>query len=576
MRDTQQRRCLLTTMAKCSVAFLSVAVRRNGRSAVPAYVQAFTTTTKTHHRASPRVSFGVSTSTPTRLFSASDDDTPNPPPGLSSLVNGRISRTTMSSNSNSLDAKTLTENLPLVLSHLLSRRASPETIISAERIATLNAERVVLINDKNNALQERKVQSTTVGNIMKATKGGTDGSEEQMSELEGAKAASTAAGELADELEGKLAVIEGEQNGLLAALPNLLDDVVPDGSDESENALVMEWGDVTALPTKLEWGEGFTPAWHDDLAVGLNGWMADEAVAMSGARFSALKGNIARLERALSSFFLDTHVDAHGYTEAAVPLVVSRSSLEGTSQLPKFEDDLFKITPESHTCNGEDAFLIPTAEVPLTNLHRDSILEESELPLKYCALTPCFRAEAGSYGRDTRGLIRSHQFYKVEMVQIVTPSQSAQAHEELTQHAQNCLEALELPYRKVRLCSGDIGFGACHCYDLEVWLPGEGQYREISSCSNTGDFQARRMGLRYRPSPVADKQEEEVKDKGKGKKKKAKKIKPELCHTLNGSGLAVGRALVAVLENYQTPNGSVVVPKVLQPYMGGLEILTPE
>eukprot|EP00592_Proboscia_alata_P025788 CAMPEP_0194445226 /NCGR_PEP_ID=MMETSP0176-20130528/127737_1 /TAXON_ID=216777 /ORGANISM="Proboscia alata, Strain PI-D3" /LENGTH=533 /DNA_ID=CAMNT_0039271749 /DNA_START=223 /DNA_END=1819 /DNA_ORIENTATION=+ len=533
----------------------------------------------------------------------------------------------MSSNSNSLDAKTLTENLPLVLSHLLSRRASPETIISAERIATLNAERVVLINDKNNALQERKVQSTTVGNIMKATKGGTDGSEEQMSELEGAKAASTAAGELADELEGKLSVIEGEQNGLLAALPNLLDDVVPDGSDESENALVMEWGDVKALPTKLEWGDDFEPSWHDDLAVGLNGWMADEAVAMSGARFSALKGNIARLERALSSFFLDTHVDAHGYTEAAVPLVVSRSSLEGTSQLPKFEDDLFKITPESHTCNGEDAFLIPTAEVPLTNLHRDSILEESELPpvdshgyteaavplvvsrsslegtsqlpkfeddlfkitpeshtcngedafliptaevpltnlhrdsileeselpLKYCALTPCFRAEAGSYGRDTRGLIRSHQFYKVEMVQIVTPATSAQAHEELTQHAQNCLEALELPYRKVRLCSGDIGFGACHCYDLEVWLPGEGQYREISSCSNTGDFQARRMGLRYRPSPVADKQEEEVKDKGKGKKKKAKKIKPELCHTLNGSGLAVGRALVAVLENYQTP-----------------------
>eukprot|EP00985_Skeletonema_marinoi_P027520 scaffold22747_cov76-Skeletonema_marinoi.AAC.1 len=228
--------------------------------------------------------------------------------------------------------------------------------------------------------------------------------------------------------------------------------------------------------------------------------------------------------------------------------------------------------PESHTCNGEDAFLIPTAEVPLTNMHAGAILEESELPISYCALTPCFRAEAGSYGRDTRGLIRTHQFYKVEMVKITTAETSADEHEKLTRHAQECLEELKIPYKKMRLCSGDVGFSAQHCYDLEAWLPSTGEYREISSCSNTGDFQARRMALRYRPAPVADTNADEP-NKGGKKKKKAKKPKPVLCHTINGSGLAVGRTLVAVLENYQTPDGDVVVPEVLRPYMGGLEIL---
>lgn len=240
----------------------------------------------------------------------------------------------------------------------------------------------------------------------------------------------------------------------------------------------------------------------------------------------------------------------------------NRSSLEGTSQLPKFEEDLFKITSESHTCNGEDAFLLPTAEVPLTNMHRDSILEEADLPISYVALTPCFRAEAGSYGRDTRGLVRTHQFEKVELVKITTPETSDAEHEKLTLHAQKCLEALKIPYRKIRLCSGDIGFSARHCYDLEAWLPGQQQYREISSCSNTGEFQARRMGLRYRPAasdPPADQ------PKG-GKKKKAKKPKPQFCHTINGSGLAIGRTLVAVLENYQMPDGSVMVPEALRPY----------
>lgn len=267
-------------------------------------------------------------------------------------------------------------------------------------------------------------------------------------------------------------------------------------------------------------------------------------------------------------FFLDLHTEKHGYTEVSVPYIVGRSALEGTSQLPKFQEDLFAITPESHTCNGEDAFLIPTAEVPVTNLHADSILEAKDLPLSYVAWTPCFRAEAGSSGRDTKGLIRTHQFQKVELVKITTAESSDEEHELLTSHAEACLQALELPYRKVRLCSGDIGFSARHCYDLEVWLPGAGEYREISSCSNTGDFQARRMALRYRPEPPSAPEE----DDGK-KKTKPKKTKPELCHTINGSGLAVGRTLVAVLENYQRPDGSVVVPEVLRPYMGGVEVI---
>jgi seryl-tRNA synthetase len=296
---------------------------------------------------------------------------------------------------------------------------------------------------------------------------------------------------------------------------------------------------------------------------------------MSGARFVALSGPVARLERAISSFFLDLHASPeHGYTEVSPPLVVSRSALEGTSQLPKFEDDLFRIDGSSHSCNGEDAFLIPTAEVPLTNMHRGALLDEDELPISYVALTPCFRAEAGSYGRDTRGLIRTHQFAKVELVKITTGRASDEEHEALTRHAERCLELLELPYRKVRLCSGDIGFSARLCYDLEVWLPGQGVYKEISSCSNTGDFQARRMGLRYRPKEEEEGEDQESSPaKGGNKKKKKKKVKPEFCHTINGSGLAVGRTLVAILENYQLPGGGIAVPKVLQPYMGGLEVL---
>ena len=476
------------------------------------------------------------------------------------LVNNRISIGSLTS----LDSRAIIDNLDLVLSHLTSRRASDETLDAARRIASRNDERVSLIQTKDAALQTRNEQSAKIGMLMRDP-------EKDESLIEEAKRLSNQAAEEASVAEEKLAALEDEVSILLAGIPNLLDDAVPDGNNDDDNEEVERWGDIAALPKKLGWPEdgSFDPLWHDDVAIKLNGWKAENAVAISGARFVALSGNVARLERALSSFFIDMHINKHGYTEVSVPLVVGRSALEGTSQLPKFEEDLFKIDKESHQCNGEDAFLIPTAEVPVTNMHRESILEESDLPISYVALTPCFRAEAGSYGRDTRGLIRTHQFNKVEMVKITSSDTSTNQHEELTRHAQACLEALELPYRKVRLCSGDIGFSARHCYDLEVWLPGSKEYREISSCSNTGDFQARRMNLRYRP---ATKQEEGGEEKG-GKKKKAKKPKPVFCHTINGSGLAVGRALVAVLENYQMPDGSVIVPEVLRPYLGGMEVL---
>ncbi|EED95392.1 predicted protein [Thalassiosira pseudonana CCMP1335] len=389
--------------------------------------------------------------------------------------------------------------------------------------------------------------SGKVGKMMGVSKG------EETEEIIEMKAKASEAGEEASKVEGELSEIESTMNRLLASLPNLLDDVVPDGENDGDNELVSQWGDVESLPKELGWTDDFEPLWHDDVATNLGGWHSEAAVGMSGARFVSLTGSVARLERAISSYFLD-RASEKGYTEVSPPLVVSRSALEGTSQLPKFEEDLFKIVPESHTCNGQDAFLIPTAEVPLTNMHANQILEESDLPISYCAMTPCFRAEAGSYGRDTRGLIRTHQFYKVELVKITTAETSANEHEKLTRHAEECLEELKIPFRKMRLCSGDVGFSAQHCYDLEAWLPSTGEYREISSCSNTGDFQARRMGLRYRPAATA-------------------KPKPVLCHTINGSGLAVGRTLVAVLENYQTPEGDVVVPEVLRPYMGGVEIL---
>jgi seryl-tRNA synthetase len=471
-------------------------------------------------------------------------------------VHGRLSRQDLS-----LDIRTITQHNNVVLSHLQARRANAETLENAKSMINLMNQRVALIHERDAALQQRNQASALIGRLM-AQKSKRELSELEQAELEAAKETSVQAGKSAEIVEAKLETIQTSMDELLAGIPNLLDDRVPDGEDERDNEIVSEWGDPQRLPQILGWND-FTPLWHDDIARRLGGYADEAAVAMSGSRFVALKHDVARLERAIASFFVDMHVQ-NGYTEVSVPLVVSRSALEGTSQLPKFEEDLFRITNESHTCNGQDAFLIPTAEVPVTNLHRDSILEESDLPLSYVSWTPCFRAEAGSYGRDTKGLIRTHQFQKVELVKITTPETSDEQHELLTGHAEECLRSLELPYRKVRLCSGDLGFAARHCYDLEVWLPGAGEYREISSCSNTGDFQARRMALRYRP---------DVKKTDSSSTKK--KVKPQFCHTINGSGLAVGRTLVAILENYQKPDGSVMVPKVLQPYMGGKECLFP-
>lgn len=470
-------------------------------------------------------------------------------------VNGRMSRDNLS-----MEVRTIVADTELVLSHLKSRRASDEAIESVKTIASLQSKRVSLIQERDEFLAQRKEASSKVGMLMR------DKDNADPKDVDEQKEISAKAAEGAQKAETDLEEIQSTMDSLFAGIPNLLDDLVPDGDDETQNEEVAKWGDIDALPSKLGWGDDFEAKWHDDVALGLNSYQAEAAVQMSGARFVALSGPIAQLERALAMFFIDLHTTKHGYTEVSVPYIVGRSALEGTSQLPKFQEDLFAITPESHTCNGEDAFLIPTAEVPLTNMHANSILEESQLPICYVAWTPCFRAEAGSYGRDTKGLIRTHQFQKVELVKITSAKNSDEEHELLTSHAEACLQALELPYRKVRLCSGDIGFSARHCYDLEVWLPGAQEYREISSCSNTGDFQARRMSLRYRPEPPT----EEPSD---GKKKKQKKPKPELCHTINGSGLAVGRTLVAVLENYQCPDGSVVVPAVLRPYMGGKEVI---
>ena len=495
-----------------------------------------------------------------RLLSTASPTTPTTETSSSESVsvNGRLSRQDLS-----LETRTLVNHLDMVLSHLKSRRASDETLEAAKTIASLQSERVALIKERDSHLQKRKEASAVVGQLMR------QGDDADQDALAKAKADSTEATALAEQADAQLTELETQQNSLLASIPNLLDDQVPDGDDDTQNQVVSEWGSITDLPQELGWTQDFEPKWHDDVALGLGGYQAEAAVKISGSRFVALSGEVARLERALAMYFMDMHTVDNGYTEVSVPLVVGRSALEGTSQLPKFQEDLFAITPESHTCNGEDAFLIPTAEVPVTNLHRDTVLEEADLPIKYVAWTPCFRAEAGSYGRDTKGLIRTHQFGKIELVKVTTPETSDEEHESLTSDAEKCLQSLKLPYRKVRLCSGDVGFSARHCYDLEVWLPGAAEYREISSCSNTGDFQARRMGLRYRPVPPP------APEGQKKKKKKAKKPKPVLCHTINGSGLAVGRTLVAILENYQKPDGSVVVPEVLRPYMGGKDIITP-
>ena len=413
---------------------------------------------------------------------------------------------------------------------------------TAERLKTrgfeLNIEAIQALEEQRKSIQvkteqlqaERNSRSKAIG---KAKQAGED--------IQPLLDAVSDLGSQLDAAKEELREVQDKLGALIMGVPNLPAEGVPEGKDESENQEISVWGE----PPQLD----FEPKDHVELAEALAKGMDFEAAAkLTGARFVVMRGKIARLHRALTQFMLDTHTEAHGYAETYVPYLVNHDSLYGTGQLPKFGKDLFHIQGETE--EQIPLSLIPTAEVPLTNLARDEIFDEAELPVKLTAHTPCFRSEAGSHGRDTRGLIRQHQFDKVELVWLAHPEQSMDALEQLTQHAETILQKLGLAYRKVLLCTGDMGFGATKTYDLEVWLPAQNTYREISSCSNMGDFQARRMQARFR-------------------RKGAKK--PELLHTLNGSGLAVGRTLVALLENYQQADGSIVIPEVLRPYMGGIE-----
>lgn len=411
---------------------------------------------------------------------------------------------------------------------------------TAERLATrgfiLDVDRLSKLEEKRKSLQVATEELQASRNAISKSIGQAKAKGEDVAPI------MAQVGDLGAELDSKkaeLAVLLDELNNIAMSVPNLPDESAPIGADENENVEIRRWGEPRTFD--------FDVKDHVDLGENLKGLDFKNAVKITGSRFIVMKGQIARMHRALSQFMLDLHTTEHGYTEAYVPLLVNEDSLLGTGQLPKFGEDLFHTKPATE--EGQGLSLIPTAEVPLTNLARDTIIDEEELPIKMTAHTACFRSEAGSYGRDTRGLIRQHQFDKVELVQLVKPEESMAALESLTQHAETVLQKLGLPYRTVVLCTGDMGFGAAKTFDIEVWLPAQNTYREISSCSNMQDFQARRMQARY-------------------KAKSAKK--PALLHTLNGSGLAVGRTLVAVLENYQNADGTITVPEVLRPYMGGL------
>ena len=413
-----------------------------------------------------------------------------------------------------------------------------------ERLATrgfvLNVEQINALEEQRRALQVSTQELQNTRNTKSKAIGQAKARGEDIAPL---LAEVDGLGAELDKAKNQLDAVLAELDAIASQIPNLPDLSVPVGKDETGNLEVRRFGEPKTYDFPVK----------DHVALGEaldNGLDFENAVKIAGSRFVVMKGQIARMHRALSQFMLDLHTEQHGYTELYVPYLVNKDSLFGTGQLPKFGADLFHTQPATE--EGVGMSLIPTAEVPVTNLARDRIYDLAELPQKYTAHTPCFRSEAGSYGRDTRGLIRQHQFDKVELVQLVHPETSFAALEELTGHAEKVLQLLGLPYRVMLLCTGDMGFGSCKTYDLEVWLPAQNTYREISSCSNMGDFQARRMQARFRP------------EEGK---------KPELLHTLNGSGLAVGRTLVAILENYQQADGSIAVPAALQPYMGGKTVL---
>ena len=426
-----------------------------------------------------------------------------------------------------LDLNFVRANLELVEEKLRARGLDPALLLGDFR--ELDRERRARITQAESLQAQRNKLSQEVARSRKA---GVDAAQvaavmDQTRELK----------QETEELERSAAQAEEAMRKLLIAIPNLTQDSVPPGKSEADNVEVSRWGQQPAFD--------FAPKPHWELGESLGILDFARAAKISGARFAVYWGLGARLERALASFMLDIHTREHGYLEVLPPFLVNSDSLFGTGQLPKFAADLFK-------CEGSDHWLIPTAEVPVTNLYRDEVLEEAQLPVSLVAYTPCFRSEAGSYGKDVRGIIRQHQFQKVELVKFARPDQSNEEHERLTRHAEEILRRLELPYRKMLLCTGDTGAASSKTYDLEVWLPGQGLYREISSCSNFEAYQARRANIRYKPQG---------------------KNKTELVHTLNGSGLAIGRTWLAILENYQQADGSVRVPKVLQPYMGGEEVI---
>ncbi|MGB1111154.1 MAG: serine--tRNA ligase [Gammaproteobacteria bacterium] len=403
----------------------------------------------------------------------------------------------------------------------------------AKRGYTLDTEALAALEERRKGIQVRTQELQAERNARSKSIGKAKAAGEDIQPLLDAVA------DLGDQLkaaESELGEVQADLNDILMGIPNITHESVPVGKTEDDNLEMRRWG----TPTEFD----FEPLDHVDIGTHM-GWMDfEQAAKLSGSRFAVMKGDLARMHRALIQLMLDTHTREHGYTEVYVPYLVNADSLRGTGQLPKFEEDLFRMN------NEPGYYLIPTAEVPVTNFARGEILEN--LPQRYTAHTPCFRSEAGSYGKDTRGMIRQHQFEKVEMVQMVAPGKSYDALEELTGHAEQILQKLELPYRVITLCTGDTGFSSAKTYDIEVWLPGQGKYREISSCSNMEDFQARRMQARWRNPETG---------------------KPELLHTLNGSGLAVGRTLVAVMENYQDGAGRVRVPEALKPYMGGKDML---